>query len=43
MFVQEPGWEFGQDTGISTPTRVMSGSDTGVSTLILGWDLMGSF
>ena len=40
MMVQEPGWEFGRDTGVSTPTLVMAG-DTGVSTPTLVMETPG--
>ena len=30
--VQEPGWEFGRDTGVSTPTLAMSATGSLVTT-----------
>ncbi|KAK0152278.1 putative nuclease HARBI1 [Merluccius polli] len=32
MMVQEPGWEFGRDTGVSTPTLAMSATGSLVTT-----------
>ncbi|KAK0142302.1 hypothetical protein N1851_020036 [Merluccius polli] len=32
MLVQEPGWEFGRDTGVSTPTLAMSATGSLVTT-----------
>ena len=32
MMVQEPGWEFGRDTAVSTPTFAMSAMGSKVTT-----------
>ena len=39
MTVQEPGWEFGRDTGVSTPTLAMSATGSATGSQDLGFNV----